>query len=239
MKTIKSLSILFTFLFCLPFICDAQKIVGSGPIVSKTLDVSTFDGLGLGVSATVYIKKGSQQKVTIKAQQNIIDNISTKVSKGSWKVKFKKKTKNYDDITIYVTMAELSDLSIGGSGSIIVEDKFSTSGNIDLSIGGSGEIQLAAAAQQISCSIGGSGEIDLKGSANKLSISIAGSGEINAFGMQAQYCEVSSAGSGDVEVSVSDELSVSMAGGGDVRYKGNPKVDKSIVGGGGIEKVGR
>ena len=101
-----------------------------------------------------------------------------------------------------------------------------------------GDIKLNVAAKDINCSIGGSGEIHLEGSGDGLAISIGGSGDIEAYDLSVRKCEISSAGSGDINVNVSEKLDVSMVGSGDVSYKGDPKISKSIVGSGDVERAG-
>ncbi len=237
MKITKLITAFLTIALLSNFQTNAQNIKGEGSAVSKNIDLPTITGIGLGIAADVYIKHGSTQKITIKGQQNIIDNIKTDVKGGSWNIEFKKQVKNHDDIKIYITMNTIKDLSIGGSGSIDCEDKFTNLGDLNLSIGGSGDIKLNADAKDINCSIGGSGEIELEGSGDKLSISIGGSGDVEAFDMEVKECTISSAGSGDIKVNVANKLEASLVGSGDVTYKGSPKVSSSIVGSGDVEKA--
>jgi len=105
----------------------SQTIKGAGGIVSQNVDMGTITSIGLGISADVYIKQGSRQSIEIKGQQNIIDQIKKTSKGGSWNIVFKRgvRIKNYEDLKIYITMASLEALSIGGSGSIIGQGKFS------------------------------------------------------------------------------------------------------------------
>ena len=215
----------------------AQKITGKGGTVKEKIDLPTITGIGLGISADVYLKQGSSQEITIEGQKNIIDNIKREVKGQSWSIEFDKDAYDYKDVKIYITLKTLESVSIGGSGSITGEGKFSNLGNLDIAIGGSGDIELDVDARDINCSIGGSGEIVLEGSGDDLAISIGGSGDVEAYDLSVKKCKISSAGSGDIRVNVSDRLDVSMVGSGDVSYKGNPKISKSIVGSGDIEKA--
>ena len=237
MKIVKLFSCLLVIALLSSTQLYAQKITGEGGIVKEQIDLPTITGVGLGISADVYLKQGSSQKITIEGQKNIIDNIKTDVKGGSWSIEFKKNTYDYKDVKIYITLKTLESVSIGGSGSIVGEGKFSNLGNLDISIGGSGDIKLDVDAKDINCSIGGSGEVFLDGSGDDLAISIGGSGDVEAFGLSVKNCEISSAGSGDIQVNVSDRLDISMVGSGDVSYKGNPKINKSIVGSGDVEKA--
>lgn len=221
-------------LFCLN--CTEAQVRGQGSTVTETINMSKITAIGLGISANVYVKSGSSQKIEIIGQANIIDLLNKEPRGESWSIKFKKgtKVKNYDKLEIHVTLTELEALSIGGSGNIVCEGTFK-SDDVALSIGGSGNIKLSIDADDLACSIGGSGDMELSGNADDIRISIAGSGDINAFDLKVESCSVSTAGSGDVEISVSSKLDVSLVGSGDVTYKGSPKVKKTIVGSGDVE----
>ena len=229
---------LATFLFSIS--ANAQnrnKIKGEGSVTTKTLDLKTFTSIGLGISADVVLTQGNRQEVKVKGQQNIIDNIKTEVKGDSWNIEFHDRVSDHKELTIYITMETLEALSIGGSGDISCTNQFKNLKDVAISIGGSGNVSLDLNAKDIAVSIGGSGEVSLDGSGDELAISIGGSGDVKAFDCAVKTCSVSSAGSGNIEINVSDELEVSMVGSGDVNYKGDPKVKSSIVGSGDVEKV--
>lgn len=233
---------LLLFLFLFSFSATAQfwgkKISGKGEVSSHQIDLQTIKGINLGVPATVHLTQSNQQSIKIDAQQNIYDLMKSKVSNGSWSLTFDEDVdiRNHKPITIYVSLATLEELSIGGMGSIKCTNHFNQLNDLDISIGGSGEIYFTGDADEISCNIGGMGTIEMKGQSKSVDISIGGSGKVRAIDMETQKCEVSSAGSGDVEIHVNDRLNVSMVGSGNVHYKGSPKVNTSIVGSGDISK---
>ncbi len=210
----------FVVLLCLmfsTFSLSAQwgsGIKGEGNRVSKMLDIDQISGIGLALPADVYLIYGKKQKVEIKAQKNIIDNIEKDVRSGVWSIKFKKNVQNMDPVDIYITLSEFDKLSIAGSGSIVGKDPF----------------QL----EDLKVSIAGSGDIELEGVAADLEISIAGSGGVELKDLKAKKCKVSIAGSGDCEINVEEDLAVKIAGSGDVKYKGKPSVKSSIAGSGDV-----
>ena len=189
------------------FTADAQwwgsSIRGEGKRVTKTLNLDKFTGIGVAIGAEVHLRQGNQQKVEIKAQQNIIDLIDKEVRSGKWQIRLEKGTnlRRHDGIDIYITLPMIDELSIAGSGSIVGETDFT---NID----------------DLEISIAGSGDVDLNGAGEDLEVSIAGSGDVDLAGFKVEDCEVSIAGSGDCEINVSGILEVSIAGSGDVKYKG-------------------
>jgi len=198
----------------------SKTIQGEGKIVTQTLDLASFTSIGLSIPATVTIKKGSQQQVTIEAQQNIIDALEREVDNDGWDITFgdNLRVKNYKDITIHITIPTIKALAVASRGDIHVANSFA----------GLDKVKLAVA---------GSGDITFDGSASYAKISIAGSGDVNAENLKVEDCKVSIAGSGDCSIEVSGELKVSIAGSGDVRYKGSPKVSVSSVGSGTVRSV--
>ena len=187
-----------SFLFVLGSSAQNWKkgsISGEGPVVKKELNIESFTSLGLGVNADVYITKGAQ-KVTIEAQQNIIDNIKRNVKGDSWSIEHDKNVKKHEKITLWISMPTVESLAIGGSGAIISKDAFNGLNNLEFSIAGSGKIEFS-------------------GSADKLEVSIAGSGNCSID--VDNDLEVSIAGSGDVRYKGSPKISSSIAGSGNVR----------------------
>jgi len=222
MKTVLFSFLTFSLLFLSSCNSNAQRwgrgIEGEGPVVEKTYEMDDFTGLGLGIRATVFIKKGSSNTVTIKGQENILENIDMEVDGGSLNLEFDRNVKEAEPVEVYVEMDEITELAIGGSGDIKVEDRFMGLGSVELAIGGSGSIELM-------------------GSAQSLEIAVAGSGDIICGELEVAEAEVSIAGSGDVIIHVTDDLEVSIAGSGDVRYKGDPKVESSIIGSGDVRAM--
>ncbi|MEK7253122.1 MAG: head GIN domain-containing protein [Bacteroidota bacterium] len=209
-------------------------ISGQGPKVTKTLDLSAFESVGLSISADVYLRQGSTQSVKIEAQQNIIDNLVKNVENGKWKIKFDKNVREQEGVKIWITVPTLKDVAVSGSGDIIGESPFKNLGDIHLAISGSGSIQLDADSKSLGAAVSGSGDMKLAGATGGFEIAISGSGNIESFDLSSKTCEVSIAGSGDASVNASESLQVSIAGSGDVFYKGSPKVQSKISGSGDV-----
>ena len=65
--------------------CDKNNCInGEGAIVSQNLDIAAFDRVELSGSLNVTITQGSEQSVVAVGQQNIINQLSLKVSDGKW-----------------------------------------------------------------------------------------------------------------------------------------------------------
>ena len=57
--------------------CDEDVVRGSGPVVTRALDLPTLRGVDVGGSQEVVITQGDIQEVTVEGQANLINILST------------------------------------------------------------------------------------------------------------------------------------------------------------------
>jgi len=217
-----------------------KKITGNGNEITKTRTISDFDALGVAGSFDIILVQGNDNKVTIKADENLMEYIVTDVKNGSLKIKSKKgyNLKSRKTISITVTFDNLENVSLSGSGDITSDDVLKST-SLKLSLSGSGNISLPVDTGELSSNISGSGNIKLNGNSDKFSCAIAGSGNINAYDMKAGTTNAKIAGSGNVKVNAVNEIHAKIAGSGNVLYTGNPEVEKSnSAGSGSLKKKG-
>ena len=206
-------------------------IKGSGETVKKILNLETINKIELAIDADVEIIKGDTQKIEIEGQQNIIDNIKTNVQSGKWLIEFDKKVSNHSKLIVYITLPDIEEIVLSGSGDIYSEDTFDVN-NLTLKIPGSGDIDLLFNSENADISISGSGDIYSEGGTINQTISISGSGSYSAFRFFSNKSEIEISGSGDCKVNAQDNLFVTLSGSGNVYYKGNPSVNSVITGSG-------
>ena len=212
------IALAFTFTVNAQWNSWGKSVRGEGKKVTKTIDLDDFTGINVSIGAEVRLRQGKNQKVEIKAQENIIELINREVRGDKWSIRLEKgvNLRNHDGIDVYITLPMIDELGVSGSGSIEGETDFVDVGDLEVHISGSGDISLS-------------------GNGQDLEVSVSGSGEIEMADFEVADCSVSIAGSGDCEVHVSQSLKVSIAGSGDVKYRGDPdKVKSSIAGSGDV-----
>ena len=206
---------------------------GRGEVISETFTLSDFDEIRLHMDADVYLTQGDEFVATVYAQANILDELDFRVRNNYLRIDNDRCIRKYDPIEIFITMPDLTALSISGSGSIQTEDVFAIN-DIDLSISGSGDMDLLLDADDVKATISGSGDMVLEGIANDLDFRVSGSGDLHAFLMPVDRANIVISGSGNAEVYVNDILDVRVSGSGDVYFKGDPAIDSSVSGSGKI-----
>lgn len=101
---------------------DPDKVTGTGPIVTKSLDLTTFDKIeNIGV-ANFYITIGSPQSVILKAQQNIMDVMTHEVTDQTLKVGLEKNVsiENHEEIRFEITVPAMTRIELVGVGDFVL-----------------------------------------------------------------------------------------------------------------------
>lgn len=213
-------------------------IHGEGDIVTETIDVADFSSIKLLGADDVVISYGDTLEVTATGHPNIIDRLKTDVSGNNWNIRLETGCHTNYELTVYITMPDVEEISILGSGDVYVND-FVNGGDLELNISGSGDIELnkMEGCPKIDAGITGSGDIRLEGETPDLEIldiRITGSGNFEAYPAITSEAFISILGSGDCYVSTNDYLDVHISGSGDVYYKGTPEVDLKVTGSGNV-----
>lgn len=204
---------------------------GEGDVETRTLDLAGVEGVRVGGNSRVFIRNGSPQRVEVKGQPNVLNELVTEVRDGVWEVGFNRCLRDHEPVMVYLTIPALHEASVGGSGYVELEDVFE-SDEFDASVSGSGDIKLRLATNRLTSRISGSGTITAAGVADKLDISISGSGNNNAFDLTTREADVDISGSGKAEVNVKDRLDVEISGSGRVYHQGSPSINADVSGSG-------
>ncbi|GLB50063.1 head GIN domain-containing protein [Neptunitalea lumnitzerae] len=239
MKSITKLSILtFAILFITSCNASWNGIEGNGRSTTSTRNVGSFDGIEVAGSYHVTLEKGNEGKVTINAEENIIDYIVTEVTNNVLHIYTKDgfSLRSTRGIKITVGFSNLNKAILTGSGSIKSESVISAS-KMTASVTGSGDIALKVKADKVDSYVTGSGDILLEGDTTDFKCTVTGSGDISAYELKASNVIADVTGSGDIHLYCKANLKAYVSGSGDIYYKGNPEIrDLSTSGSGDINK---
>lgn len=218
--------------------CTSNVITGQ--IVKESRDLPSFEGVSLAFSGNVFITQGSSQRVEIEADKNTMEVIETRVEGDVLVLKYKNgHWRDLGKVTVYITMPNISALSVAGSGDMICNNPVKVH-EIELSVSGSGSLKMADLAfHEIDAAITGSGDISLRGNGDpgELDARITGSGNFKAGELSVGEAVVNITGSGSATVFAVKELETNITGSGSVYYKGNPSISANAVGSGRTKPV--
>lgn len=221
----------------------AGKIIkGNGIYKSETREVGSFTGLSSGGPMNVEIAYGSDDKLTIEGDENILPYIETIVTDNVLRIKVKDLNFINPKLTlrVHISMTKINSLSQSGSGTVSGSGDFSNDGNTHFNISGSGHVQLDFAKfNAADINMSGSGSLQLRGNViNDITVKQSGSGNIDCEYVNCKDASAQLSGSGNMRLNVSQSLSAHISGSGNVYYKGSPeKFDSHISGSGRIQKI--
>ncbi len=195
--------------------CTKESIRGMGSVIEEERDVVDFSSISTNGATNVYITKGNNFKVTVKAYENLVPYLETIVSNGNLKIQYRDNTNvRNDNSEVIITMPSIGSVNINGSADVSATGNFSGN-SLRTNISGSGNIHFN------------------EGTYNELIHFCSGSGNLSAFGVTVNDAEISVSGSGDAQTTCTGSLNVNISGSGTIYYKGNPQNVNSNVSGSG------
>jgi hypothetical protein len=243
----------------LGFALTGNFVIGSGNVQTESRTVTGFSQVALDGMGDLTIQQTGTESLTIEAEDNILPLITSNVANGRltigenrllpFSIIIPRKPVHY-----LLTVKDLSDLDISGSGSASIASLTTTNlnvvinGSVSITIGhltastfhdainGSGSVALSDVnVTTLGTAINGSGNITTSGTTQDQEIAINGSGSYQARNLTSADARVDISGSGNVTVTASNTLGVSISGSGSVTYCGNPTVTQHISGSGSIQ----
>ncbi|MFN4764004.1 head GIN domain-containing protein [Gillisia sp. Q332] len=203
-----------------------DRIKGNGEMTTQSRNVPNYEKVTLVGSMDVELISGKEGALKVEAESNLQEYITTEVTNGVLKISVKKgvsiSPSGNRRIKVIVPFEEIEGVSITGSGDIRNSDQIKAK-SFETRLTGSGNLKLNLNVKDLNSAITGSGNTELKGTAENFSCSITGSGDFEAFNLRAAKAEVTISGSGDVEITATEELKARVSGSGDIKYNGNPK----------------
>lgn len=209
----------------------------------RSYDVDGFHALGMSVYGTAYVSQGDAFSVEIDGPTRILDAIEVSVKGDQLTIEYEQRGflerlfsgdwfDGYDReeaVDVYVTLPEVSALSISGTARLIGETPL-RSDALALRISGAGEVTAEVEVESLTSSMSGSGEMRLTGTAGSHEITISGAGKVAAEELATRRASIQVSGAGECVVHTTDALDVRVSGAGSVRYKGSPRVTRQVSG---------
>lgn len=201
--------VLFILLVTSFLSCDREKIrvTGSGNIISKTIDLSSFEAVKLTGTANVKLRTGSTIQAVVEDYENLIQYWDVEIIGNTLTISNTSGVViQNSDAKIFITAPpDLIAIETTGTGDVVIES--------DL-------VHLREISQTGSGNISASADFEV----GQLEVNINGSGDLNFENVKSDslYCVV--VGSGDISIQVADYLEAKLLGSGNVFYSGNPEL---------------
>ena len=219
MKTSK----LVTFAMCL--------LIGIGAHASTKKDsqqvrkVDHFSAVKVSSGIDLYLTQGSSEEVVIKADDDIIDDIVTKVKDGVLHI-YLERNFNWNWMNsrkAYVIFDDLTSIDASAGSDVYSENDFKLD-DLEIEVSSGSDLDLSGLVTK-SLRLGTSSGSDAKlsGKVEQLEAHASSGSDIDAGSLESKNCRVRVSSGSDAVVYVTESLEADASSGGDVRYRGNPR----------------
>lgn len=205
---------------------------GKGSVTRQPLKLDTFHGVASSGSLDIRFYKGTEQRVEVEGQPNLIELIPTAVKDGIWHLERTTCYSTSERFVVHITSPRIDHVAMHGSGEAKSTDTFTVE-HATLQLHGSGGIEMSFDTDRLHATVQGSGDLRVQGRCNTLEAQVQGSGDIDAGKLICTDVDALVQGSGDITVWTTGTLNATVQGSGDINYKGQPAELKDHVAGSG------
>jgi predicted small secreted protein len=222
--------------------CEINMVSGSGKLVTDNRQVSGFNSVTFAGLGELTITQGTNEGLTIEAEDNIMPHIKTTVTDGNLYIGFDNESwqnvvRPTRTIKYNLKVRSLSQLDLNGLGSVTMNSL--QADDVTIKVGGAGGIKITKlAAGSLTVTMSGAGNVDLAGKVTSQTITLSGLGNYSGGDLDSQQATINLTGAGGAEVWARNDLTVKISGAGSVSYYGNPTINKSITGLGVLNSMG-
>ena len=183
-----------------------NAINGEGPTVTKSFDLKDFNAICVNGNADVTFTQADAWEVTVRTQENVIDELDYKVEDGVLMIQAKDhRTIRAEVYEVTVKAPDMTSIVVNGAGDIDIPAGLRTEGGLKIQVNGAGDLSfkgivcqdldiLAHGASDINAMdvdvktlkvvINGAGDVDVTGKAGDVNLEVNGAGDIDATGLK-------------------------------------------------------
>lgn len=221
----KTLTILLTVTGILSLItlssCRFNCKHGSGKLITETRNIGNFSRLDISGEYKVVVKQDSSEKLTITADDNLMQYIKTDVEGDKLKIHSSRNLCASGRYTVYVGVKSLTGIETSGATSLFSDGKL-TVHDIEIRTSGATKINLNLNADNVSTEASGLTDIYLEGQAQSHKLETSGSSTLNALNFVVGKYRIESSGLSHCKINVLNDLNINSSGASDIQYRGNP-----------------
>ena len=205
---------------------------GNGKIKEEPRSVGEFTGIDVGGGIEADVKIGSERKVTVTADENLLPLIKTQVENGVLKV-YGNNVRPTRSIRLTVVTPKLESIEAGGG--VKLHAVATATRHLKIEAGGGAELDVSGIdSEEVTIELSGGVKARVAGRAKKANFDLSGGVEIEAQMLQLESATLDASGGVQGHLAVSQSISGETSGGVTLAVKGKPSVNVRASGGASI-----
>lgn len=243
MKTLVKITILITIYLTLLFtttscgIDGVFGIKGNKNVVSEDRSISAdFEIISVQQGINLFITQGGSVKMSVEADENIMDLLITEVKNNELKIYFEKNVYQAKARNVYLTASTISEIK-ASSGSTVKSENTIQEKSLNLDSSSGSSIKIHTNADEISTEASSGSTITIFGKSKTLTANASSGSSINAKELKTENVFTKASSGANIDVNVTGKLTAKASSGGAIDYKGNPaEVTKESASGGSVSE---
>jgi hypothetical protein len=240
--------------------CDGDNdgVVPSGDIVTRTFDLTDFDGVKLNLYDTE-IEQSDEFSIAVRVDDNLADAVDADITGTTLDLQFEPDGVIRGNVTLeaIITMPTVKFVEVTGAGVVSVEG-FGAADSIDLWANGASSLEGTFNASNMSLSLSGASSADLvvttglldaslsgassvtgEGSVDRLLLDLSGASNVDLPELTVETASVELSGASHALVKVDEEIApVTLSGASTLEYLGDPDLgDVSTTGASTVDRA--
>jgi len=217
---------------------NVNAIEGSGHVTTeKRIVQGDFKNISVSSAIDVVIEQSDKTEITVEADDNLQNEIVTKVENGTLIIKCK--FSSFRNITmkkVTVKLPAVDKIKASSASSVQTKGVFEGE-DITLETNSAASMNVNIESDKISAEAGSAGSINIEGKALNFNSSASSGGSIDADKLMANDVEAKVSSGATISVNSIVTLKAKASSGGNINYSGSPKiVEKEASSGGNISK---
>ncbi len=207
--------------------CSFTGIKGSENVITQERTITEqFSKVKVSMGIDLYLSQGDNVKLTVEADDNIIDLLLTEVKGDVLHVYFDKNIGKVESKKVYLTMSDINSLSASSGADIVTKTKM-IADKLNISASSGAGIEAEIETKELVCKSSSGSDIELKGRSEKGNFDASSGSDIDAGDLIVSHAIAESSSGADIEITANKSLTADASSGGDINYKGKPK-EKNI-----------
>lgn len=195
---------------------------GNGNVVTQERSITEdFTEIKGSSGLDIYLTQGSENKVTVKADENLHQYIETNIENGQLHITTSENIGDSEAKNVYVTFKNLTRI-VASSGAEISGTSVVKSKDLSLKCTSGAEMELEVFSQSLSASTSSGDNMKLSGKASTFNADASSGSELEAKELLTINCTAEASSGAEVTVNVKEKLETQVGSGGEINYYGNP-----------------
>lgn len=223
MKAIKilcALAIALTVTSC-HFDVHWGQIDGNGNVITEIREVGDFTGVRGSAGMDVFLTEGTENKVVVEADENLMEIIETSVEGNTLKIGTQKSIGRSKSRKVHVTYVKLENIE-ASSGADVIANSVIKNETLSLESSSGADLELEILAKEVYINTSSGADIKVTGRAERLVADASSGSDLKARQLEVLSCKAEASSGASIEVNTKKEMEGHASSGGDIRYYGNP-----------------